>query len=209
MTRKTVCAALVAALLSGALVVPALGAVACSATGEVEPFGSDSWTYHIYVTWDFKDAAVPERFNLSLEHLDGCFHFNPDNPNQQDYIVLRRGYSAADSGCVDTEGLPRHSLHWESELVFDDPDCWMPWRHLTWRNDGLTAPCDPLVADQAHLRFVSRGVPIGPTMYYEAIVIKASDGTCVVCDYFGPMPDCNWWNPVEGATWSTVKALYR
>ncbi len=100
-------------------------------------------------------------------------------------------------------------LYWESEIAYENPDCWMPSRHLTWRNNGLTEPCSPLAADVAHLRFVSAGVPIGPTTYYDAIVIKADDGTCVVCDYFGPMPDCNWWNPVEGTTWGTVKALYR
>lgn len=209
MTRRTVFVALATALLSAALVVPALGAVACSATGEVEQSGSDTWTYHVYLTWDFGEAAIPERFNLSLEHLDDCFHYNPDSPNQQDYIVAQRGFSEADSGCVDTDGTPRDSIYWESEVVFDDPDCWMPWRHLTWRNDGLTEPCDPLPVGEAHLQFVSRGVPIGPAMYYDAILIKASDGTCVVCDYFGPMPDCNTWAPVESSTWSTVKVLYR
>jgi len=209
MTRRAVFVVLATAFLSAALVVPAMGAVACSATGEVEPYGSDAWTYHVYVTWDFNEVALPERFNLSLEHLEDCFHYNPESPNQQNYVVTRRGFSEADSGCVDVDGTPRNNIHWDSELVFDDPDCWMPWRHLTWRNDGLTEPCDPLTAGEAHLQFISRGVPIGPTMYYNVIQIKASDGTCVVCDYFGPMPDCNEWNPVEGATWSMVKVLYR
>lgn len=209
MIGRVVYAALVTAVLSVALAVPALGAVACSATGEAVQYGSDTWTYHVYVTWDFKGAALPERFNVSLEHLDDCFHFDPDNPTQEDYIVLRRGFSEADSGCVDTEGMTRYRLFWESEIVFGDPDCWMPSRHITWRNDGLTEPCDPLTAGEADLRFISRGVPIGPSPYYEAILIKASDGTCVVCDYFGPMPDCNAWSPAETATWGTVKALYR
>jgi len=209
MTRRVVCAVLVTAALSAALVAPALGAVACSATGEVVPFGADMWTYSIYVTWDFKSAALPEHFSLSLEYLDDCSHFDPDNPDQADYIVLRRGFSSTPPGCVDTEGTPRTSLVWESQIDDENPDCWMPSRHLTWRNDGLTQNCDPLTADTAQLRFVSRGVPIGPTTYYDAIVIKADDGTCVVCDYFGPFPDCNWWNPVEGTTWGTVKALYR
>ena len=209
MTQRALLVALATMLLGAVLVVPALGAVACSATGEVEAFGGDAWTYHVYVTWDFGEIPIPERFSFSLAHLDDCFHYDPDSPNQQDYIVTQRGFSEADSGCVDTGGIARNTIVWESEVVYDDPDCWMPWRHLTWRNDGLTEPCDPLPVGEAHLRFVSQGVPIGPTMYYDAILIKASDGTCVVCDYFGPMPDCNWWNPVEGATWGTVKALYR
>ncbi len=209
MTRRTVSVALATTLLSAVLAVPALGAVACSATGEVEQFGSDLWTYYVTVTWDFEEAAIPERFNLSLEHLEGCSHYDPENPNQQDYIVTWRGLSLADSGCVDTEGVPRSSIHWEGYTAFDDPDCWMPWRHLTWRNDGLTEACDPLPAGDALLRFVSRGVPIGPAMYYDAILIVASDGTCVVCDYFGPLPDCNEWSPAEGSSWSMVKALYR
>ncbi|MFH1864988.1 MAG: hypothetical protein ABIK85_03825 [Candidatus Eisenbacteria bacterium] len=209
MTQRVAYAVLVTAVLSAAFAVPALGAVACSATGEAVPYSSNAWTYNIYVTWDFKEAALPEHFSLSLEHLDDCFHFDPDNPNQEDYIVLRRGFSEASPGCVDTEGVARSMLLWESELAFENLDCWMPSRHLTWRNNGLTEPCDPLPADVAHLRFVSPGVPIGPTMYYDTIVIKADDGTCVVCDYFGPLPDCNWWNPVEPTTWGTVKALYR
>jgi len=85
----------------------------------------------------------------------------------------------------------------------------MPWCHLTWLNDALTEACDPLPAGEALLRFVSSGVPIGPVMYCDAILIAASDGTCVVCDYFGPLPDCNSWSPSEGSTWGTVEALHR
>ena len=209
MIRETICAATVAVVLSAVLAGPALGAVACSATGEVVPYGANTWTYNIYVAWDFKDAAVPEHFSFSLEHLDDCFHFDPENPDQKDYIVLRRGSSYAAPGCVDTEGLARYTLHWESALEFENEDCWMSSRHLTWRNNGLTEPCDPLPADVARLRFVSRGGPIGPTNHYDWIVIKADDGTCVVCDYFGPLPDCNSWSPAEDTTWGTVKALYR
>lgn len=209
MSRKTIQVALVTLVLSAVLVAPALGAVACSATGEVVPFGTNTWTYNIYVTWDFEELAVPEHFSLTLEHLDDCFFFDPDNPEQDDYIVLRRGSSEAAAGCVDTEGLARYRLHWESALEVENEDCWMPSRHLTWRNNGLTEFCTPLPADVAHLRFVSRGVPIGPAEYHDAIVIKADDGTCVVCDYFGPLPDCNAWTPVEGTTWGMMKALYR
>ena len=179
MTRRAVFVAFATTFLSAVLVVPALGAVACSATGEVEQLGSDTWTYYVTVTWNFNEAAIPERFDLSLEHLEGCFHYESDSPNQQDYVVTRRGFSQADSGCVDTEGAPRNSIHRDSEVVFDDPDCWMPWCHVTWRNDALTEACDPLPAGEALLWFVSSGVAIGPVMYCDAILIAASDGTCV------------------------------
>jgi len=78
----------------------------------VEQLGSDTWTYYVTVTWNLNDATIPERFNLSLEHLEGCFHYDPDSPNQRDYVVTRRGFSQADSGCVDTgRGTPqRHPL---------------------------------------------------------------------------------------------------
>jgi len=209
MNRWALTGAALAVLLGAVLVAPTLAATACSATGTVEPLGNDRWTYYVTVTWDFNEAAVPERFNLSLEHLDDCFHYDPENPLQQDYIITRRGFSPADSGCVDTDGTPRNKIHWDSEVVFDDPDCWMPWRHLTWRNDGITVNCSPTYAGDATLRFVSSGVPVGPALYYDAIVIVASDGTCVVCDYFGPMPDCNAWSPLEDSSWGMLKALYR
>jgi len=198
-----------AALLLFALAAPAFGAVACSATGEVQVLDNDRWTFFVTVDWDFHENARPVRFNLSLEHLDGCIHYDPDAPNQQRYIETRRGFTEADSTCVDVDQNPSHNVVLEGYVEMEDPDCWMPGRHLTWRNDGPTPDCVPKMAGSALLRFVSRGAPIGPTMYYDAITIVADDGTCVVCDYFGPMPDCNMWSPVESSTWGTVKALYR
>jgi len=209
MNRWTLTTIIVAGLLATLLPAPALAATACSATGEVEPFGDDAWTYYVTVEWDFHEAAIPVRFNLSLEHLNDCFHYDPENPEQDNYVMTRRGFSAADSGCVDTGGLPRNSIHWESSVVFDDPDCWMPWRHLTWENTGITVDCLPLESGEALLRFVSSGVPIGPALYYDTIMIVASDGTCVVCDYFGPLPDCNAWSPLEAQSWGMLKAIYR
>lgn len=187
----------------------ALAAVACSAVGEAVPFDENNWRYYVTITWDFNDAALPDRFSVSLAHLDDCTYYDPEDPEQQNYVLLRRGHSTAAPECIDTGGNPQRSIYWEPELVYEDPDCWMPWRHIQWENDGLTVDCLPLTADTATFQFVSKGIPIGPDMYYDAILIKASDGTCVVCDYFGPMPACNDWIPVERSTWSTVKALYR
>ena len=206
---RSVLVAIAALLLCLALTGSAIAAVACSAVGEVVVFNEDFWRYYITVTWDFNDAAIPDRFSVSLAHLDDCPYYNPDLPEHQSYVRLRRGYSAAAPGCIDVDGNPQQNIYWEPSLVYDDPDCWMPWRHLRWDNDGLTADCEPVTADSATLQFLSKGVPTGPDMYYDTILIKASDGTCVVCDYFGPMPDCNDWVPVETSSWSTVKALYR
>ena len=45
-------------------------------------------------------------------------------------------------------------------------------------------------------------------MYYDAVVIRAG-ADCVVCDYEGPMPDCNLWAPVRPMRWGTIEALCR
>lgn len=204
----TLCIALTA--ISVCVAVPALSAVGCSATGSVETVEAhELWEFHVDVTWDFNDAAIPERFNISLEHLDDCIHYQPEAPNQQHYVVPGTASTAAAPGCLDIYSNPSSEVVYVGERVYEDPDCWMPSRFLTYRNDGPTPDCDPLPAGQVRLSFVSRGAPMGPTQYYDIIQIVASDGTCVVCDYFGPLPDCNMWSPVEQSTWSTVKALYR
>ena len=197
------------ALIALALATPAIAAVACSATGEIQVLEENRWTFFVTVEWDFNENARPVRFNLSLEHLEGCIHYDPESPNQQRYIETRRGFTEADSICFDTDQNPSHNVILESQVVMSDPDCWMPGRHLTWRNEGPTIDCVPKTAGSALLRFVSRGAPIGPTIYYDAITIFADDGTCVVCDYFGPLPDCNMWSAVESSTWGTIKALYQ
>ncbi len=209
MTYSKITLAALAMLLVAALAGPTLAAVACSATGVTEPFGDDEFYFYVTVNWDFNEAARPAGFNLSLEHLDGCSHYDPENPNQEDYILLRRGFSLVDTTCYAENGALEPRIHWEPYLEFEDEECWMPSRHLAWRNDGLTQNCIPTTAGEATLRFVSSGAPIGAAMYYDLIVIKADDGTCVVCDYFGPLPDCNEWSPVEGSSWSTIKALYK
>lgn len=207
--KKSMPAAILTSLLCLTLTSGAVAAVACSAVGEAVAFNDSYWRYYITVTWDFHDAAIPDRFSVSLSHLDDCPYYSPDIPEQQNYVQLRRAYSTAEPGCIDVDGNPQRNIYWEPELVYEDPDCWMPGRHLQWENDGLTADCEPVTADSATLQFLSKGIPIGPDMYYDAILIKASDGTCVICDYFGSLPDCNDWVPVETSSWGTVKALYR
>jgi len=90
----------------------------------------------------------------------------------------------------------------------EDPDCWLPTLHIFWENSGLTLDCDAPTAGTAMLTFNSYGMPIADQMYYGALIIKAGD-TCVECDYFGPMPDCNTWAPVEEHHWGMIKSLYR
>jgi hypothetical protein len=195
-------------LLGAGLTVPALAAVSCGAVGEVYETNEGTYTYTMMLTWDFGGAATPDRIGLSIEHLMGCDFYDPQNPVQQDYIIVHDGYSQADGECYDTSGEPVDDIVWVGGLAMDDPDCWMPVLHLYWENTGSTIDCIPMTSDSGTFSFTSYGTPIDSQVYYGAIVIKAGE-YCIVCDYEGPLPDCNNWAPIEERHWGLIKSLYK
>ncbi len=204
-----VCAGVLAILLSAVFALPALAAVGCDATGEVSiAQGEDQYIYTITVNWDFMGAASPERVMLNLDHLVDCPFYDPDDPIQQNYITPQTSWSEAEGECFDIYGEPADGILWMGDMAMEDPDCWIPTLHIAWANDGPTINCDVPTAGTATFSFFSYGMPINDQMYYGALLIKAGP-YCIECDYFGPMPDCNTWAPVEESRWGTIKALYR
>lgn len=195
-------------LLGAGLVAPALAAIGCGAVGDAYENSDGTYTYTIVLSWDFGQAARPDRINLSIEHLMGCGFYDPENPEQQDYIIAHDGFSEPDGECFDLLGEPMDDIVWVGGLAMEDPDCWMPVLHLFWQNSGPTIECLPLGTGSATLSFTSYGLPVETQIYYGAIIIKAGD-YCIVCDYEGPLPDCNTWAPVEDRHWGMIKALYR
>lgn len=207
-TESMVIAAAVAVLLIAGLAGQAAAAVACGAVGEVVENHGGTWTYTITVTWDFNEAAVPERFILVLDELDDCMFFDPENPIQENYIMPGPGTSEAAPGCFDVTGAPSSELVWSGEIRRDDVDCWVPSLHLAYENVGPTADCEAVSAGEAVFTFDSYAMPTDTLPYYDAIVIKAGP-YCIVCDYTGPLPGCNDWNSVQEMHWGTIKAIYR
>lgn len=195
-------------LLGAGLAVPALAAIGCGAVGEAHENNDGTYTYTVLLTWEFGEAARPDRINLSIEHLMGCGFYDPQDPVQQDYIIAHEGYSEPDGECFDLSGEPADDIVWVGGLAMDDPDCWMPVLHLFWENSGPTIECLPQGNGSATISFTSYGLPIESQVYHGAIVIKAGD-YCIVCDYEGPLPDCNNWAPVEDSHWGLIKALYK
>jgi len=198
----------VASLFLGAALTPAYAVVACGATGEVTQGTNGKFVYTVSVTWDFEGGAIPEEINLLLPTLDDCPFYDPGNPVQAYYVVPVSGVSQADAGCYDLQGLPITEIAWMGAMATVDEDCWLFGIHIEYTNSGATQDCFPLTADTGVFVFESYGEPIAPAIYYDAIVIKAGPD-CVVCDYEGPLPDCNTWAPVEALRWGTIKAMYR
>ncbi len=206
---KRMSAGVLALLLSAAFALPAMGVIACGATGEVAiGQGQDYYVYTITVNWDFEGGESPDRVMLSLDHLVDCPFYDPDDPIQQLYIVPQTSWSPTAGECINATGQPVDQISWVGGMAMDDPDCWLPTLHISWENSGLTADCEPETAGSAQFVFNSYGMPINDQMYYGALMIKAGP-YCIECDYFGPMPDCNTWAPVEVTRWGTIKALYR
>jgi len=204
-----ICAGVFAILLSAVFALPAMGAIACGATGEVAiAQGEDYYVYTITVDWDFNWAAAPDRVLLSLDHLVDCPFYDPQDPIQQLYIVPQTSYSPAAGECFNLAGEPVSDIEWVGGMAMEAPDCGLPTLHVYWENTGETIECDVPGAGTASFSFASYGMPIADEMYYGALLLKAGD-YCVVCDYFGPMPDCNTWAPVEESNWGTIKSLYR
>jgi hypothetical protein len=202
-------AGVMALLLSAALALPAMGAVACGATGEVSLVqGEGYFAYTVTVNWDFDGGAAPDRFMLNLNHLVDCAFYDPDDPIQQLYIIPQTSWSPADGECFDIFGQPTNGIEWMGGMAMEDPDCWLPTLHVLWENNGPTIDCDVPTAGTAAFTFYSYGMPLEDEMYYGALMIKAGQ-YCIECDYFGPMPDCNTWAPVKEGRWGTIKALYR
>lgn len=203
------CAAVATALLIAGVCVPqAFGATACGAVGEVEPGPNGTFVYSVTVTWDFNGAALPEEINLVLPTLVDCEFYQPGNPLQTKYVVPLTGVSLAQSGCYDVAGAPTDEIQWIGAMRFEDQYCWIDGTHIEYTNSGPTMDCLPLWADSGVFQFTSYGAPLPVMTYYDAIVIRAGDD-CIVCDYEGPMPDCNLWAPVQTIGWGTIKALYR
>lgn len=203
------CAGVLAILLSAVFALPAMASIACGATGQVaiEP-GEDYYVYTITASWDFNGAASPEAVLLNLDHLIDCPFYDPDDPIQQQYIIPETSYSDPLGECLDLTGMPTSQIEWVGGMSMEDPDCWLPTLHVYWANNGPTMECDVPTAGTAVFTFRSYGMPADDQMYYGAFIMKAG-GYCVECDYFGPMPDCNTWTPVEKQSWGTIKALYR
>ncbi len=205
--RRSVVAA-TAVLLGAILAGPAAAVVVCGATGEAVSNGDGTFTYCITLEWDFGEFAVPERIDVLLPELEDCEFYDPGNPGQADYLLPGSGTSAAQPGCVDGQGDPVETIEWVGEIALEDPFCWAPTLHIAYTNTGGTSQCDPLTADVGVFCFTSHGLPLPDYTYYENIVIRAG-GLCLVCDYTGPLPDCNMWSPVEHSSWGTIKGLYR
>lgn len=205
---KTGLLAVTAVLLGAALAGSAGAAVTCNAVGEAHAIGGGQFEFCVTVTWGFMGLAVPDRFDIVLEHLEDCDFYNPDSPFQANYVVPEGGVSDAAPGCLDVQGLPAQQVEWVGEIRFEDPDCWVPTMHIAFENTGSTADCSPLSDGSGTFCFTSYGIPMPERTYYEGILIKAGD-SCLVCDYTGPLPDCNIWSPVETTSWGTIKSLYR
>ncbi len=209
MKRMSMCVAVLAAFLIGGVCVPqALGAIACGAVGEVTEGVNGTFVYTVTVTWDFNGAALPEEINLILPTLVDCEFYTPGNPLQTKYVIPLTGVSQAQPGCYDVTGLPTSQIQWVGAMRFEDQYCWIDGTHVEYTNSGATVNCLPLSADSGVFTFSSYGAPLPTATYYDAIVIKAG-ADCIVCDYEGPMPDCNLWAPVKTMGWGTIKALYR
>jgi hypothetical protein len=199
----------VVALLLGAIVAPpAWSVVACGATGEAQATGDGTFTYRVTVTWGFEGQAVPERIDLALTELVDCEFYNPEDPIQALYVQPGTGTSAAAPGCLDVQGAPRETIDWVGEVRYEDPDCWLPTLHIAYENTGATESCLPLSDDTGVFTFTSHGLPLPVYTYYDALLIRAGD-LCIVCDYTGPLPDCNMWSDVDRTSWGTIKSLYR
>jgi len=209
MKRARIVLVAAASLLFGALMAPvAHGVVACGATGEVTEGPNGTFLYTVSITWDFAGFALPEEINLVLPTLDECEFYNPGNPIQALYVVPMGGVSEAQPGCYNVQGMPVDDIAWVGAISELDEFCGIDAIHLEFTNTGSTPNCLPLSADTGLFTFTSYGVPAPSAMYYDAIVIRSGD-ICVVCDYEGPMPECNMWAPVESLHWGTIKALYR
>jgi len=195
-------------LVAGVCVPNASGAIACGAEGAVEAGPNGTFIYTVTVTWDFNQAALPEEINLVLPTLVGCEFYQPGNALQGKYVTPLTGVSQAQPGCYDVTGAPSTEIEWVGAVMFEDQYCWIDRTHIEFTNSGATVNCLPLFADSGTFVFSSYGAPLPVETYYDALVIKAGTD-CIVCDYVGPMPDCNLWAPVTKMGWGTIKALYR
>ena len=195
-------------LFGAAITAPALATVACEAVGVAYPIGGGQYEYNVTITWGFDGAALPERFDIVIAHLEDCGFFQPEDAGKVQYLVPGLGSSTADGDCRDFLSEPSDEIQWVGEIRFEDPDCWLPALHIAYENTGATELCLPLSNDTGLFRFTSFGIPMAPETYYDAILIKAGD-FCIPCDYTGPLPDCNVWSPVEATRWGTIKGLYR
>jgi len=205
---KTTLMLVTAVVLGAALLSPAGAAVTCSAVGEAHDIGGGRFEYCVTVTWGFMGFAVPDRFDIALPSLDGCEFYNPDNPFQASYIAPSGGVSDAEQGCLNVQGMPVQHIEWVGEVRFEEADCWLPTLHVAYENVGSTVNCTPLSDGSGTFCFTSYGIPMPSQTYYEGVIIKAGD-YCLVCDYTGPLPECNIWSPVETTSWGTIKSLYR
>ncbi len=197
-----------AVLLGAAFVPPAGAAITCNAVGQAQDIGGGRFEYCITVTWGFMGFAIPDRVDLALPSLDDCGFYNPDNPFQASYIVPTGGVSEAAAGCMNVQGAPVQQIEWVGEVRYEEEDCWLPTLHIAYENTGGTINCVPLSDGSGTFCFTSYGVPMPSQTYYEGVIIKAGD-YCLVCDYTGPLPECNIWSPVETTSWGTIKSLYR
>jgi hypothetical protein len=199
----------VTALLLGAALPSTAGAiVACEAVGEVNEVGDGRFEYCVTVTWEFLGFTVPDRIDIAVPHLDDCEFYVPGDPVLGEYLVAGVGQSDAEPGCFNAQGRPTEQIAWVGEIRFDEADCWLPTLHVAFENTGATQSCLPLSDDSGAFCFTSYGAPLPEDTYYDVILIKAGD-LCLVCDYTGPLPDCNYWSPVETLSWGTIKALYK
>ena len=205
---KLTLVSLTAILIGAALAGPAGASVTCSAVGDAHSIGGGQFEYVVTITWGFMGYAVPDRFDIALPHLADCNFYNPDNPFQSDYIIPVGGETEAASGCLDVGGAPSDVIDWVGEVRFEDPDCWLPTLHIAFENVGSTESCSPLSDGTGTFRFTSYGIPMPEQTHYEGVIIRAGD-VCLVCDYTGPLPECNIWTPVETTSWGTIKGLYR
>jgi hypothetical protein len=207
-TTKLALVASTAILMGAVMAGPVGAAVTCDAVGEAYSIGGGQFEYVVTITWGFMGYAVPDRFDIALTHLDDCDFYNPDNPFQSDYIVAVGGTSEAAPGCVNGQGAPVTEIEWVGDIRFEEADCWLPTLHIAFENTGSTESCMPLSDGTGTFRFTSYGIPMPQQTHYEGIIIKAGD-VCLVCDYTGPLPECNIWSPVEQTSWGTIKSLYR
>ena len=205
---RTILVAAAAVLIGVAMTAPVLGAVACDAVGEAFPIGGGQFEYRVTITWGFEGAALPDRFDIVIAHLEDCGFYDPEGRLGAAYVVPGLGASTAEDGCLDAQSAPAAEIEWVGEVRLEDPDCWLPALHIAYENTGATESCLPLSDDTGVFCFTSYGAPMPAETYYDVILIKAGD-FCILCDYTGPLPDCNVWSPVETTRWGTIKALYR
>jgi len=208
MRRTSVCAMALAAMIVGLGASGAQGAVACGAVGDVTEGQNGAYIYTVTVTWDFGGEALPDEINLVLPTLFDCEFYTPGNALEENYVMPLGGTSLAQPGCYDVAGAPSSTIAWIGTMRFFDEFCWIEGVHVRFANTGATVNCLPLSADTGVFSYGSFGAPLPSAVYYDALVIRAGD-ECIVCDYEGPLPDCNLWAPVEQTTWTTIKVLYR